>query len=605
MSAICGSYANPACAQEASARIKTMLDTLSHRGEDGGYLSYAFGALGQRWPARKERSLESKPLVRTWQGREYTIVYNGGLFNRGEAKAELETLGVSFTSGSDAEVLLFAYAIWGEGCLDRLLGMYAFAIYDGGRQGLFCARDRLGIKPFYYAEGEGTFYFASEPKALLAAGIKPRVDALGLWQLLYLAPVLLPGTTVFRDIYALRPAEACFVDKDGVKKWQYWSLEAKENKDSRAEATQRVKDLLTDAIVREVKTDRPLATLLSGGLDSSIVSAVAAECYRKKGDTLSTYSFEYEDNDYAPTLYQPNRDDEYAREMARYLGTEHTTLVAPNQAIADALTAATLARDLPGQADIDSSLYYFFGKIKEKHSVILSGECADEIFGGYPWFYRPEMLSRPFFPWMHDPHARIGLFDPSKVRAMEGYAHLKGVYQAAIHAVPCLDCDSAADRTARVATVLTLGYFGASLLERKDRMSMAHGVEARVPFADHRILEYLYNLPWDYKFAGGVEKSLLRDAMGDYLPATIRNRKKSPFPKTHSPQYEACIRQMLLDRLAKDGSPLASLLRPHALGELMRGDDITWLGQLMGRPQLYAWLYQMDFWLESYGIELV
>ena len=605
MGAICGSFAYQSVSPDALNIGDKMCEALRARGPLGqACCPYPFGILGHCKRVADDPLLGAQPLSLTYKGYMYTIVYNGRVFNRRKVKAALEKLGFLEEMASDAELLLYAYLAWGEDCPALLGGMYAFALYDGKRQGLFCVRDRLGIKPFYYCEVSDTFYFASEPKALLAAGAKPYVDEVGLWQLLYLAPVLLPGTTVFRDIYALRPAEACFVTKLGIRKWSYWSLEAKRCSDSLEVAVERVRGLVTDAILRQLPSPVPAASLLSGGLDSSVVSAVAAKYYRERGLLLSTYSFEYEDNDYTPTLFQPKPDDAFALEMAAYIGSDHTILRGTNLGIADALLPATLARDMAGQADIDSSLYYFFDQIKVRHGVILSGECADEVFGGYPWFYRPEMLSRDFFPWMHDPHARAGLFEPRRVFALEGYEYLKGAYRRAVASVSVLEDDSPADRQARIATLLSLGYFGASLLERKDRMSMAHGVEARVPFADHRIVEYLYNLPWSYRYHNETEKSLLREAMGGYLPESIRTRKKSPYPKTHSPQYESLIRERLISRLGKEDSPLAPLLKNGAIRELMAGEDITWLGQLMARPQLYAWLYQLDVFFTHYGVTL-
>ena len=335
-----------------------------------------------------------------------------------------------------------------------------------------------------------------------------------------------------------------------------------------------------------------------------MLTAMTARLYRDRGEVLSTYSFEYENNkeNFKQSLFQPQGDDDYARYLAAYLGTDHTVLTAPNREVARCLTAAVGARDFPGQADIDSSLLYFCAKIKDRHTVALSGECADEIFGGYPWFYRPEMLYRDFFPWIHEPMERAGIFREAFAKPREGYAFLSGEYRKIIADCPMLPEDSETMRTARIATCLSVGYFMTSLLERKDRMSMYSGVEVRVPFADHRILEYVYNVPWDIKFENGVEKALLRHAAKAWLPDKIIWRKKSPYPKTHSPEYRNAVTEMLKARLKKPGI-LSEEINRKVLDEILSGEDKTWFGQLMSTPQLIAWLIQFDDWAETYRVE--
>ena len=606
MCSICGIYAPGGLGLGAAPAVEAMSTSMVHRGPDssGGFAS-GNAVMQHNRLAVVDIFGGAQPMTVLWEGKRYTIVFNGELYNTAELAERLRGAGVSLRTRSDTEALVYAYAVFGEDCLTYLNGIYAFAVYDDFEGTLFCARDRLGVKPFFFCETGGQFLFASEVKALLRHPlVKPVLDAPGLWQLLFLAPVTLPGSGVFRDIRELLPGECCRVDRRGVHRRKYWEIGVQPHTETRDETVGHVRVLLRDAIRRQLVSDVPLCCFLSGGLDSSIVSAVAAEKYREEGRTLSTYSFEYEGNEYAPTLFQPNPDDAYAVAMAKYIGSEHTVLVAGSDRVAEELLPAVISRDFPGQADIDSSLRYFCGCVKERHTVALSGECADEIFGGYPWFYRPEMLHRDFFPWVHDPWARIGFFDPEAVRAKEGYTYLSEIYRKSVSETPIDEAEPEEERTARIATKLSVDYFMANLLERKDRMSMAHGLEVRVPFSDHRILEYVYNVPWSIKFEGGVEKALLRNAMASYLPEQILHRKKSPYPKTHNPAYEKRVREMLLSRLKKKNSPLAALLRPGAVADLIAGEDITWLGQLMSRPQLYAWLLQFDYFLTAYQVEL-
>ncbi len=545
-----------------------------------------------------------QPMSLSHKGFSYTIVYNGEIYNADELRNELGKLGFFFRTACDTEVVLAAYIAYGEKAPEYLNGIFAFAIADEKENKLFFARDRFGIKPFFYAVSETSFIFASEIKGLLAhPGISPKVGREGLWQLLFLSPCKISGSGIFSDIKELMPACCGSFTENGLKISTYWHLSAEPFTESRNEAIAHTRYLLEDAIGRQLKSDVPLCTFLSGGLDSSVITAVAAKEYAKMSEKLSTYSFEYEDNkdNFEKSLFQPQSDDEYAIFMAEFLGTDHKVLTAPTGLVASSLLNATVARDIPGQADIDSSLYYFCRQVKKRHTVALSGECSDEIFSGYPWFYRKEMLESGFFPWIHSPFARINLFKDSFAKKDEGFLFMKDVYKKSIDGVPMLDSDTEEDKTARIATVLSTGYFMTSLLERKDRMSMASGLEVRVPFADHRILEYVYNVPWKIKFENNVEKALLRNAMKDYLPLEIYGRKKSPYPKTHNPLYEKIVTSMLRYRLKK-GGVLTEVLDDKMLKELMTEENVTWFGQLMGKPQLIAWLIQFDYWADYYNV---
>ena len=546
-----------------------------------------------------------QPMSAIFEGREYIIVYNGEIYNSPELRKELEPYGAVFKTNCDTETVLWSYIIFGSECPKKLNGIFAFSVYDVYNRKVFFARDRLGVKPFFFAEKDTTFMFSSEIKALLQnPKISRKVDRWGLWQLIFLSPVTFQGSGVFRDIKELKPAECGEFSENGLKVWKYWFLEAKPWSGDAKLAANEVGELIADAVKRQTVSDVPLCTFLSGGLDSSVLTALASELYRKKGKTLSTYSFEYEGNreNFKQSLFQPQGDDEFAKYLAKWLMTDHTVLVAPNVEVADCLLPAVDARDFPGQADIDSSLLLFCKQVKKSHTVAISGECSDEIFGGYPWFYRPEMLYRDFFPWIHEPKARAGIFKDDFARADEGYDYLSEEYKRIINDCPTLPWDSDNMRQSRIATCLSVGYFMTSLLERKDRMSMYSGLEVRVPFADHRILEYVYNVPWEIKFENGVEKALLRNSMKKYLPDKILWRKKSPYPKTHSPEYREKVTAMLRDRLEKHGI-LADVIDKNVLDSVLSGEDKTWFGQLMSTPQLIAWLVQFDYWVEKYNVE--
>lgn len=601
MCSICGIADITGKGEIDDKRLEEMNNSLRHRGSDGfGYYKAKNIAFGHKRLAVMDVEKGKQPLQTTRNGSNYTIIYNGEIYNTAELRENLKKQGVVFKTSCDTEVVLECYAAYGDNCLEMLNGIYAFAIHDGKRDLLFFARDRFGVKPFFYAFDGDFLLFSSEIKGLLSAGIKPVVDNIGLWQLLYLSPATIPGISVFEGIKELKPAEYAVLDKEGFRIRSYWNLPAFEWKGRRHDAVEQTKTLLKDTVKRQLVSDVPLCVLLSGGLDSSAVTAFAAA----EGE-ISTYSFEYEGNkdSFVKSMFQPESDENYARQVASFLGTNHSVLTATSLEVAENLPNATFMRDFPGQADIDSSLLYFCGKIKERHTVALSGECSDELFGGYPWFYRPEMLNSDFFPWIHEPDLRISLFDERAAKPKEGYAYLSEVFKNSLDDCPMLEGDSRVMRNSRKATWLSMNYFMTSLLERKDRMSMAKGVEIRVPFADHRLWELVFNIPWEIKFENNVEKSLLREVMKGYLPEDILNRKKSPYPKTHNPEYMKIVSDMLDGRLKKGGI-LSQLLNIKKLNELKEKGGGTWLGQLMSTPQLIAWLVQFDCWFEEKGVVL-
>ena len=608
MCSICGIYNTDGSPADEELTLR-MSSVMKMRGPDGdGVYTCRNVCMAHNRLAVIDPKGGAQPMRISCFGREYVIVYNGEIYNADELRKKLKALGADFKTECDTEVVLWAYALYKEYSPELLNGIFAYSVYDVTENKMFLCRDRLGVKPLCYAETKRGYAFASESKALLLhPDVTRKVDLVGFWQLLYLSPATVPGMDVFRDIKTLEGGECAVIDRSGFRKWRYWQLEAKECRDSREEAIEKTYALICDAAGRQLVSDVPLCTFLSGGLDSSVLTAIAAREYRKSGRTLETYSFEYENDSHVSRdrLFQPTSDDDFAAWLAGWLGTDHTVLKLSYETVADLLTGAVDARDFPGQADIDSSLLAYCGMVKKRHTVAISGECSDEIFGGYPWFYRQEMLERDFFPWIHDPAARADLFNRELLKADEGYGYMSALYRKTVDSAPVLESDSESMITSRRATVLSTTFFMQHLLCRKDRMSMAASVEVRVPFADHRIIEYVYNLPWEIKFENGVEKALLRNAAayGELLPDEILKRKKSPYPKTHDPMYEKRVSGLLAEEMKKDGVFTSLIDRKKVCEALGQGSgDVTWYGQLMSRPQLAAWLLQMAYWCESYAV---
>ena len=542
----------------------------------------------------------------------YTIVYNGELYNTAEIRNELKSMGAEFKTRSDTEVLLRAFVQWGGECLKRLNGIYAFAVWDSAARTLFIARDRVGVKPFFYYLYDSGLVFASEIKALLKNPlIKPRIDEEGVASLMLLGPARKGGLGVFKGIEELKPGEYGVFGAEGFFKEQYWFLTAEEHTESLAETQEHLDFLIRDSIERQLVSDVPLCTFLSGGLDSSLISAIAAEKYRSEGRQLSTYSVDYKDNrkNFVASSFQPDEDAPWIVKMSDFIGSQHTNVVIDSPALAEALIPSMRARDLPGMADVDSSLYLFCGEVKKNFTVAVSGECADEIFGGYPWYHKPELLFAEGFPWARSTPQRSALLNERAARRINPQEYVRLAAEKTAALASCLESDSEEEKARRRMFMLNFYWFMQTLLDRKDRCSMAHGLEVRVPFCDHRIAQYAYNIPWQMKSLYGREKGLVRKISEKYLPHDVVWRKKSPYPKTHNPEYMRIVFDRFRELAAEKDFRLTGILDRDRIRELIdtegRSFSENWYGQLMCTPQLFAYLIQLEMWLREYEPEIL
>lgn len=591
------------------ATLTAMVDAVSHRGPDaaGTFLTHQ-AALGHRRLTVVDPAGGGQPMTRSIGDNTYTIVYNGELYNTPELRRELAEKGHGFFSHSDTEALLLSYIEWGPSCVERFNGIFAFAIWDEKKQRIFLARDRMGVKPLFIARTRCALLFGSEIKALLAhPDISPVLAENGLLELFALAPARTAGKTLFKGIEELCPGECMTYSPLGTYVHRYWQLTSAEHTDSLHATTETLRGLIIDAAKRQMVADVPVCTFLSGGIDSSTLSAIAAATMAEKGETLGTFSVDYADNDkyFARSVFQPSPDSEYINIMRRHIGSEHMTCVYDSDELVAALRDAMRARDLPGMADVDASLLLFCREIRKHATVALSGECADEIFGGYPWFYREDLLNLDMFPWANSLELRRSVMSRALCRLpIESYA--KGRYFDTVEETPLLGSESPAERRRRQMFYLNIKWFMANLLDRKDRMSMACGLEVRVPFCDHRIAEYAWNIPWSVKNIGGMEKGILRLAVKGLLPESIYNRKKSPYPKTHHPEYTRLVSAALKAVLADPAAPLHALVDKQAVEDMLDSLSLVtpWFGQLMAGPQLFAFLLQLNMWLTDYKIKI-
>ncbi|KZO00741.1 asparagine synthase (glutamine-hydrolyzing) [Pseudobacillus badius] len=594
--------------------VEKMTQTLAKRGPDASNIwSSRHVSFGHTRLIVVDPAGGIQPMKKTVNKHHYTIVYNGELYNTEELRQELVKAGHAFRSHSDTEVLLTAYIEWGEKCVDHLNGIFAFAVWDENKERLFMARDRVGVKPLFYKEGGGSLVFGSELKAILShPAVKSEIGREGLQEVFGLGPSHTPGHGIFRGIKELRPAHALSYCRNGLKIWRYWNVVSKEHNQSLKETAEQVRFLMEDAVRRQLTADVPVCTFLSGGVDSSAISQFAADFFREEGHgPLHTYSIDYIHNRqyFQSSTFQPDEDRPWIEKIQQHLGTVHHAAVIQNDQLADYLTDAVKVRDLPGMADVDSSLLWFCEQIKPNFTVALSGECADEIFGGYPWFYREELLNDDSFPWMKSQEERQRLLLPHWQKRLDLKRYVRDRYEETVQETPRLDGESPLEARRREMFYLNMTWFMTTLLERKDRMSMGASLEVRVPFADHRLVEYAWNIPWDMKMLNGREKGVLRLALEGVLPHDVLYRKKSPYPKTYHPEYTARVTKQLTDIINKPCSPILEILSKTKVADIIDSNGSSfkapWFGQLMTGPQLIAHLVQINGWLEHYNINIV
>ncbi len=590
--------------------LDAMLSSMLHRGPDGTgtYMQRECCLLHSRL-AIIDPAGGAQPMHLHYAGEDYVIAYNGELYNTDEVRKQLQHLGHEFVTRCDTEVVLHAYAQWKAECVHKFNGIFAFAVWEKGKRRLFLARDRMGVKPLFYTSYKGGFLFASEIKTILAyPGVPRQLDAEGGAQVLLLGPGRVPGSGVLKNIFEVKPGFCGYCTDGKAKLWQYWKLRDREHRESFEETADTVRYLVTDAIKRQMVSDVPIGTFLSGGLDSSIISAVCAMEMESRGERLDTFSLDYRNNDrfFVPGKFQPESDNAYIQLMEETLKSKsHWTVLTPEDLLNE-MRNATIARDLPGMGDVDFSLLAFCRRIRKEVKMALSGECADEIFGGYPWYRDPEVRAFNGFPWAQNTAYRAGFLSDDISYKIDAESFVNSHYLQTVNQCDILPGISSEERRTKEMVNLNQNWFMQTLLDRKDRMSMATGLEVRVPFCDYRIAEYLYGVPWEFKDYRNKEKGLLRYAMTGILPERVLWRKKSPYPKTFDPSYGDSVCQMLRELLQKPDAPLFGLVNKRALEQLLTQEFVwPWYGQLMKLPQTVAFMLQINIWLEEYQISLV
>ncbi|MCL2387096.1 MAG: asparagine synthase (glutamine-hydrolyzing) [Defluviitaleaceae bacterium] len=583
-----------------------MLTALKGRGADihGTFISEEVCLI---YAGNTRTDIGKQPIRASLGNKAYVLVFDGELYNKDELQKELVTMGYRFADASDAAIVLSGYMAWGESCVDRMNGIFAFALWDGTQ--LFIARDRLGLRPMYYSVGSYGLVFASTIRAILAhPRVKPVIGEEGAAEILLLGPGRSPSCGIFKGISELSPGEyGMYIPGQGMRIHTYWQLRAQPHSDNFKETVLNVRNLLKDAIARQSFGKEKMATLLSGGLDSSAVAALSG--------CKSSYSVDYIGNDkhFKPTAFQPESDNEYINRMVSSFGLRHKRVVLGNDELANTLTDAMIARGLPGMADVDSALLLFLKKVGETVPFALSGEGADEILGGYPWYQSIDENSEPAktFPWSQAVDYRAKFLLPNLVKDPEEYVRSR--FKKAISSAEILCDDEPIEKKIRQMYTLNIKWFLQTLACRNDSMAAAAGISVRAPFLDYRLVEYLYNVPWAFKnFSERKnekrEKGLLREALKGVLPEKILTRKKSPFPKTHNPAYLERVKGMLEEVMEDKNAPIFSLVSRDALSELLDESNLSsrpnWYGQLMSHPQTISYFLQINAWMKEFAVSV-
>jgi asparagine synthase (glutamine-hydrolysing) len=536
--------------------------------DDQGTWVAQHAALGHRRLAIIDLPGGRQPMSLDTPNGPVAMVYSGEAYNFSELREELYGRGHRFRTDSDTEVVLHGYLEWGESVADRLNGMYAFAIWDSRQQKLIMIRDRMGIKPLYYYPTQDGVLFGSEPKAILANPIAERaVNLDGLRELF--AFIKTPGHAVWEGMREVEPATVVTVGANGIREQVYWSLQTKEHTDDQADSVAHVRELLDDIVRRQLVADVPRCTLLSGGLDSSAMTAIAAQQLAEENKTLRSFSVDFvgQTENFVADELRGTPDAPYVHDVAEKSRTEHRDIVLNSDELADPEVRAKVirARDIPmGLGDMDASLYLLFKAIRRHSTVALSGESADEVFGGYKQFFDPKAQQANMFPWLVQSAKHFGddgdiLTEPT-AKALDLATYVQDSYDAAVSGIERLDGESDFEYRMRKICNLHLTRFVRILLDRKDRTSMAVGLEVRVPFCDHRLVEYVYNTPWALKTFDGREKSLLRHATSDVLPKSVANRVKSPYPSTQDPKYAVALQNNAKEILANPAHPVFEIV---------------------------------------------
>lgn len=550
-------------------------------------------------------------IRRKREEKNYVISMDGEIYNGKELRKELKMQGEIFETNKDAELFLAGYMRYGENYVQKINGVFAVALWDEAKETLFLFRDRVGVKPLFYMKKEDIFIYASVLKGILAyPGTEAVLNTEGLCEIFALGPAKTYGKGVFKDIFEVLPGYYLTIKNGTLKAHCYWKLKSRPHEESFEKTVEKTKWLLEDAVKKQMQSEIPVCSFLSGGVDSSLVTSICAEELKQQGWELNTFSFDFIENGkyFKANDFQPSQDRPWVEKMTEYLGTNHNFLECGNEELFSCLFNAVDARDLPCMADVESSILYFCSKVVSYNKVALTGECADEIFGGYPWFHKKEAFMRQAFPWSWDMNVRKTLLLDEVIHELPMEEYAFAAYEKTVKETPVLSGENEEEKRRREIAYLNLKWFMVTLLDRMDRAGRYCGMEARVPMADYRIVEYLWNVPWEMKCKDGIPKGLLRCVGEGKLPKEVLWRKKSPYPKTYHPGYERMLKEAIGEVMADTNAPVKLFLDKKKVEKFLESPSDygkPWYGQLMAGPQMLAYVLQVNYWLKKYKIRIV
>ncbi|MDE7264212.1 MAG: asparagine synthase (glutamine-hydrolyzing) [Anaeroplasmataceae bacterium] len=568
---------------------------LNHRGpDDSGFLFNKEHSFGHKRLAIRDVVNAKQPMSIL----NDHLIYNGEIYNQDDL---LKKLDAPLEFNSDTLLLLHLLIKYKEDIFKELNGIFAF-VYTHMDE-VWIVRDMFGVKPLYYTFVDKDIIVSSEMKSILEYTNQRVVDKDGLCELLGMGPSHSQAKTVFKGIYELRPGHYLKWKKGSeIEDHTYYQLEAKEFNLTYEETKKRVRFLLDRAIQRQMISDVDLSTFLSGGLDSSIISTIVA----MNKESLDTYSISYENSEFKENDFERSRDSDFTHLVSDAIGSNQHDIMIDNKSLIEGLRKAVLIRDVPGMTDIDSSMYFLAKNIRNKHRLGLSGECADEVFGGYPWFYEKKRKLTTF-PWIRNLDYKESLLTDKYRRLLNLKKYVMDEFDMAINETPVLKTDSKTTIKERQLSYINMKYFMTNLLDRKDRLTMGASIEVRVPFCDKDLVDFLYNVPFKYKYRSKVEKKLLRDAYKGTVIDEVIERKKSPYPKSNSSEYHKGVVKLLEEVLLDSNSILYEIFDIHKIRDIMQSDEeleVPWYGQLMRKTAFLAYLYQIDYWFKTYKIKL-
>ncbi|WP_371017685.1 asparagine synthase (glutamine-hydrolyzing) [Pseudalkalibacillus sp. JSM 102089] len=585
--------------------LKKMADSIAHRGpdEEGFWLSEQAALAHRRLIVIDPRG-GKQPMTSSDQ--QLVLTYNGELYNYRELTQELQQKGHTFTSNSDTEVVLHAYMEWKEECVKHFNGIFAFAIWDKKEQQLFLGRDHLGVKPLFYSKQGDSLCYGSEMKAILAhPSVQPQVDRKGLAEVFGMGPMRTPGQAIFKGIDEVRPGHYVIATANSIEEHRYWKLESKPHTDDVDTTTETIRELLTDTVQRQLISDMPVVSMLSGGLDSSGLTSLAAQEFKQTDKKLGTYSIDFDQNEdhFQKDFLRHDMDEPWVKRVSDHVGTDHHSVTFGADQLLSNLLEPMRGRDLPGVGEIETSLYLLFTEMKKDATVALSGESADEVFSGYPWFHQEKYLGAEVYPWLVNLKGISSVLSEETKKQIQPEQYQKERFAEAYEEIPFLEGESEFEAKQRQMSYFFITRFLPFMLDRKDRASMKTGFEVRVPFCDYRIVEYLWNVPIDYKNVDNIEKGILRRALKGALPDDVLYRKKSAYPSDKDPVYLEGVQNWMIDILDNPDSPILSLIDTKKVRAIASNETEEMnTDQMKG---LLDYLIQINAWLDEYDIELI